>query len=199
MKKIILFSFLLFISMTSFGQLKNLKPGSVLTYGVKAQGKEYDFIVTLKTFNSSSAVEFDWKMTSPVDKSGSIRIPGIPMISSYAWNNFFSDGANTLHEETSVVISEMLRNELKAATKGTVISKPLKINGISQPGEKFTVVNTEEAHFYREKGEMVMLENCIKISNDMNDKFVIISNEPTFGLILNMSIGFQIQLKSIQF
>jgi hypothetical protein len=200
MKKLLLLSLVILASVPCFSQqLQKLKSGSILTYGVKAQGKEYEFIVTLKDFQPSTAIEFDWKMTEPVNRNGSIRIPGLPLLGSYAWYNFFSGGALTLYEETSVFISETLKNELKLAKKGDAVSKPIQLNGISKEGEKFNVVNKEDAHFYRVNGEMITAQNCIKIANADNSKWVVISTEPTFAVILNMSIGFEISLKSIQY
>lgn len=47
------------------------KVGTVMTYGVDAFGKQYDFVVTIKKLDKE--IEFDWRMTEPVNNSGSVK------------------------------------------------------------------------------------------------------------------------------
>ena len=53
-----------------------VKVGNELTYHVKNKGKEYDFIITVKDLNAlnENAIVFDWQMTAPVNKKGTITI-----------------------------------------------------------------------------------------------------------------------------
>src|SRR4051794_18088596 len=81
---------------------KIIREGSVLTYHVKSFGKEYDFIVTVNKISSLDGVSFDWKMTDPANKSGSISITDDAYTNSYAWYNMFSNGSVKLDKETSV-------------------------------------------------------------------------------------------------
>ena len=67
------------------------KVGTVMTWGVDAFGKQYDFVVTLKRLDKE--VEFEWQMTEQVNRKGSVKMTEIALASATKQHNMFSGGA----------------------------------------------------------------------------------------------------------
>ena len=195
----------LFISLLLFGavsiaqNLSQLKAGSVLTYGVNANGMEYDFIVTLRSFEKGKAPEFDWQMTAPVNKSGSVKIKLEAIKEAYAWFNYFSGSSVTLDKETSVLASEALRSNLERAKLGDKLDKPLQLNGAGSTGDDFWVKSKTDNYTCTADGKEVSLKNVVRICGSGDIKCAIIDNSATYSIILKMDIGFSISLRSVKF
>lgn len=179
--------------------LSGLKAGSVLTYDVKSGGTAYEFIVTIKSFDKDKAPEFEWKMTEPVNRNGSVKITAEAIASSYAWFNYFSGGATTLDKETSVFVSSQLKDDIAAAEKGAGLKQELQVNGASRTGENFFVRSKKEAFSYASGGENQAQMDCIRICNEDDTKCATISTAPVHGIILSMRIGFVISLREVKF
>ena len=122
MKKITILSALLIASIFAFSQLKLetlVKPGTKLVYAVEAGSKKYDFIVTVKKL---SPLVFDWKMTDPVNTSGTIIHTAKAMISANTMYNFFSPGSKKLDDKTmSVWLSKSSFAGVMKAGKGIMM------------------------------------------------------------------------------
>ena len=61
---------------------KAMRPGTVLTYDVNMGGKQYKFIATLK--KAGDEIAFDWKMTEPINKTGTVNMSAVAVKSADA-------------------------------------------------------------------------------------------------------------------
>jgi hypothetical protein len=197
-----LFSLLAICSVTAQSTTTNaakweVKEGNVLTYGVKSGGKAYDFIVTVKSFDAlgTDAIVFDWKMTAPVNKSGTIKITQEAANNSKAFYNWFGDGEKTLYGETSVFIGFMLSLEMTITPKDDVVK--IKVDGASAAEEEFTMIDDNHQYSFTENGVTKTLKTLL-LKNKSNGKTLTIYNEGTHPFIVAMNIGFEIALKSVK-
>jgi len=174
-----------------------VKEGNVMTYGVKSGGKAYDFIVTVKSFDAlgTDAIVFDWKMTEPVNKSGTIKISQEAANNSKAFYNWFANGEKKLDAETSVFIGFMLSLEMTITPKDDVVK--IKVDGASAGEEEFTMIDDNHQYSFTENGVTKTLKTLL-LKNKSNGKTVTIYNEGTHPFIVAMSIGFEIALKSVK-
>jgi len=183
---------------TAAGTTKwEVKEGNVLTYGVKAGVKAYDFIVTVKSFDAlgTDAIVFDWKMTAPANKAGTIKIAQEAATNSKAFYNWFSDGEKNLLGETSVFVGFMLSLELTITPIGDNVK--IKIDGATAADEEFTMMDDNYQYTYTENGVTKTIKTLL-LKNKSNGKTLTIYNEGIHPFILAMSIGFDISLKSIK-
>ncbi|MFM2327259.1 MAG: hypothetical protein RIR31_1461 [Bacteroidota bacterium] len=203
MKKIILsgcLSFMAFLFSTAQSvnatEKFEAKVGSVMAYHVKSNGKEYNFIVTIKKFDAlnEDAIVFDWKMTDPVNKSGTIIIDKDAALNSYALYNYFASGEKRLANETSVFIGFMLNLELGLSSKGDNVK--IKVNGAATAEENFTLIDDNHPFTFTENGKEKTIKTLL-LKNNVNGKTITIYNESTNAFIVDMSIGFDISLQSI--
>ncbi len=88
------------------------KAGTVMTWGVDAFGQQYDCVVTLK--NLGKIVEFDWEMTAPVNKNGSVKMTEIALASATKQHNMFTGGPLTLADKTTVWVSQAVLKQYRA-------------------------------------------------------------------------------------
>jgi len=204
MKKIILsgcFSLLAFFFCTaqavSTPAKFEVKAGNIMTYHVKSSGKEYDFIVTVKDLNAlaADAIVFDWKMTDPVNKNGTIIIDHDAATNAKSFYNWFADGEKRLDKETSVFIGFMLNLELMMTEKGDEVK--IKVDGASAAEETFTMIDNNYLFTFTENGAEKTIKTLL-LKNKANGKTLTIYNESTNAFIVAMSIGFDISLQSIK-
>jgi hypothetical protein len=174
-----------------------VKVGNELTYHVKSKGKEYDFIVTIKELSAlnENAIVFDWQMTAPVNKKGTITIGHDAATNSKAFYNWFADGEKKLDKETSIFIAFMLNIELVMAENGDEVK--IKVDGASAAEESFTMIDNNHSFTFMENGKAKTIKTLL-LKNKTNGKTLTIYNESTNSFIVDMSIGFDISLKSIK-
>jgi len=201
MKKItILFSLLIACLLTS-AQVKLetlVKPGTKLIYAVEAQGKKYDFIVTVKKL---SPLVFDWQMTDPVNTSGTITHTAKAMISANTMYNFFSPGAKKLDDKTiSVWLSKNTFAGIMKAGKGIM----MKMNVGAEPKKMGTYTGALPLEILVDGQTKTVDEELV---NELSDKGVPADNDDDFftvygsaklPIILRMRNGFYIGLKEIK-
>jgi hypothetical protein len=201
MKKLLLLTLLFSNTSFLFAQNENgftLSKGTKLIYNVEQGAKSYQFIMTITELSKS--VSFNWEMTSPVNRSGSITMTADAMKSANALFNYFSGGPTTLTEETSVFISNEGYHSLIENK-----SANLSVNGIKGSKELFKVldgvaspVNGSNYLPYSAelKGKSIKFDDLILENSDGN-KVIRVWKNPTFPLILFMKTNFKIYLTSI--
>lgn len=101
---------------------KAMKPGTQLTYEVSADSQHYNLVVTIKKLGSE--VAFDWKTDEPDNKSGSISLWVSAVANATAINNKFKPGESKADNETVLVLSKKLFNDIAANAQA-----PIKLNG----------------------------------------------------------------------
>ena len=168
---------------------KAMKPGTVLTYDVSSAGKNYKFIVTIKSLGNEIA--FDWKMTEPINKSGTVVMSANAVSKADALFNYFNGGASNLDKETSVWISKKLFNDISAKAEA-----PIKVNGAADTA---TVMGNTISEFnFNLNGNLVAVSGW-ELQGGSDIKYTIDVIESTkFPIITRMDLGWTIQLSEIK-
>ena len=204
MKKSILSSIFLFtvlLSAKAQGDVtyESYKPkaGDLLTYHVNSSGTEYDFIakiVTLK-WSENYPIVFDWNMTAPINKNGTIKIEKEAAKKSNAMYNMFSGGEKILTDATSVFVSTDVLAKMWKAKSGDIIK--IRVNGASAPEEDFVLDSDSHPYRYYNHGANEEMVTTL-LRNKENGHTIIIYRQGLTGLIVSMSIGFDIALESVK-
>lgn len=168
---------------------KAMKPGAVLTYDVNMAGKKYQFIATIKKLGSEIA--FDWKMTEPINKTGSVIMSATAISKADGLFNYFTASETKLEKETSMFISGKIFND--AATN---FQASLKVNGQSDTA---TVLSSTVAELgVTVNGDFLSIPG-IELQGGSEVKYTIgVVETQRFPLITRMDLGWTIQLMEIK-
>lgn len=202
MKKILFLNILLGIGTWIFAQEAttfSLTKGTKLTYDVEQGTKEYQFIMTITELGKT--VSFDWEMTAPVNKSGSVKMTAEAMKSATVLFNYFSGGKTVLSEETSAFIS---REAYKSIDENKSVT--LSADGKKGTAELFEVLNSttseKNGSIYIDfikpvNGKDFTFESHI-LENADGKKAIRVWKNAEFPLILFMETNFKIYLTSVE-
>lgn len=177
----------------------SLTKGTKLTYNVEQGTKEYQFIMKITELGES--VSFDWEMTAPVNKSGSITMTADAMKNASALFNYFSGGKKTLTEETSAFLSREVYEILELS--GQVA---LSVNGKNGTGEMFDVLkgmdSEKNGSMYLKftkpvNGKDVTFDTYI-LENANGSNVIRVWKNEEFPLIIFMETDFKIYLTNIE-
>ncbi|MBK8951095.1 MAG: hypothetical protein IPM85_00815 [Chitinophagaceae bacterium] len=201
MKQFLFLITLLSINFFVTGQQTDLTltKGTKLTYEVEQGTKAYQFI--MKITELGKTVSFDWEMTAPINKSGSVKMTAEAMKSATALFNYFNDGQTVLAEETSAFIS---RDAYKSIEDNKSVT--LSANGKNGAAELFEVLNSSTSEksgsFYIDyikpvNGKDLTFETHI-LENADGKKAIRVWKNAEFPLIIFMETDFKIYLTSIE-
>lgn len=166
-----------------------LKAGTVMTYGVDFYGKNYDFIITIKTLTPE--VSFDWKMTAPVNSEGSVVIKAEALATAMDQDNFFSGGPKELSDKTTVWVSKAVMDQYRSGN----IEK--QINTGSGPDLFLpTQENPEKTYAFKLDGKDTSL-GVMDIKGINGHRLWILDNLAA-PIIFKMDLGWKIWLKEIK-
>jgi hypothetical protein len=189
--------FLLLVPARVFGQnisdLENFEkamhPGTVLTYDVNMGGKQYKFMVTLKKVGDE--ISFDWKMTEPVNKTGTVNTSTLAVKNADALFNYFTGGISNLDKETSVFISKKTFDDV-AGNAETL----LKINGAADTATRMS--NTIGEWNFNLNGNLIAVPAWeLEGGGEVKYKVFVIESRK-FPLIVQMNLGWTIVLTEIK-
>lgn len=168
---------------------KTIKPGTVLTYDVSQGEKKYQFIVTLKKLGDEIA--FDWKMTEPVSKTGSVTMSTNAVTKGDALFNLFTGGESKLDKETSVFISRKIYNDVSSTSMANI-----KVNGASDTA---TVMSNTIGEFnFNLNGNLVAIPGWeLEGGSDVKYKIQVLESFK-FPIIYSMDLGWTIQLAEVK-
>lgn len=162
------------------------KVGTVMTWGVDAFGQQYDFVVTLKKLDKE--VEFEWEMTAPVNKKGSVKMTEIALASATKQHNMFSGGPLTLADKTTVWVSQAVLKQYR--------TKQIDHSIDTGSGARI-FLPVEEAAGY--KATIDGVETELKLLHLKGDKeHLWIHDNLAAPVIFKMDLGWQIWLKSVK-
>lgn len=205
MKKIVTLIFCSFLVLCAKAQValeQVLQPGSQLIYEVDANGSKYNFIVTIKDLEGLS---FDWEMTAPVNKKGTINHTKTALAGATLMYNMFQAGTKTLDNKTlSVWLSQKVYQFLTTKT-----GQPVKIGmyGTEKPPMNMGTYTAQLSTLVMIDGEEVSLpeelvKELVKEGKDYipgaGDEFFTFYPSPKLPIILRMNAGFTISLKSVK-
>lgn len=194
MKKVlILAAFILLtgIAQTSIAQQKEgpatwLKTGSVLSYHLMAQNEGYDYIVSDLIMKND--ISFNWKMTSPINHSGSVKISSMAIDTATSIINKFADGSTlNLQDKTTVLISRKLYKLIKSQA-------PAKIT-MENSSEIFNYVRNEN---YPVKIDGTVQKLDVMLAQSPAGNKIWILDYPQYPLIIQMQLDFTLYLQSVE-
>jgi hypothetical protein len=167
--------------------------GDTLIYEVNAGGNTYEFVAVLQTYDlSGKGFSFDWKMTAPVNLSGTVSVLADAYLNSRSYINRFAGGSLVLKDACTVFLTAQNFGEM-----------PQKESRLILDGDEETFYrpdNDEVPFKVKIGGEEYTLDG-FKINNKKDgkgDKTIVIQGISSQSLILEMELGFKIRLKEIK-
>ncbi len=199
MKKITTFVLIMIANAFLFSQIAyKLQVGDQLVYQVEAGNNEYDFTVT-PTKLSSSGITFDYVMSAPANKTGTISMNSDALKNAMAMYNKFGGGNVDLTDQVSVFASKSM---MDAATNG---SSDLFLNGPKGESENFVTLDgmdspTNGSTYIRWikniNGTDYFLDGAI-LENADGSKAIRYTDGGGFPFITFMELDFKVYLKEI--
>ena len=165
----------------------SLKVGSKLVYDVNNNNTKYQFIITIKKLENG--ITFDWQMTTPINKKGTVEMSKEATENATALFNYFAGGLTKLTDKTSVWISQDVWKDMHDDDEMVMLS----------------LDDQEETAFFREDGEVykttqntTAIELKTSTLRSLTDlQTITIWENEEFPIILKMDLGWTIELKEI--
>ena len=199
MKKITTFVLIMIANALLFSQpAYKMQVGDQLVYQVEAGNNEYDFIVT-PTKLSSTGITFDYIMSAPANKTGTISMNSEALKNSMTMYNKFGGGNVNLTDQVSVFASKAM---MDAAANG---SSDLFLNGPKGELENFLTLDgmdspTNGSTYIRWikniNGTDYFLDGAI-LENADGSKGIRYTDGGGFPFITYMELDFKVYLKEI--
>ncbi len=172
----------------SDGTPTQITVGTQLIYEVNTATAKYQFIVTVKKLDDG--ITFDWKMTAPINKKGTVVMAEEAVENAAGLFNYFATDTAKLTDQTSVWISRTMWREMHNEDEMVLIS----------------LDNGEATGFFREDGEAHKITYKgkpldMKVSNlkSLTDtQTITVWENEKFPIILKMDLGWTIELKEIK-
>lgn len=199
--------FLLIVTLALFGGMASvhaqsieMKPGTVLTYAVNTGTEAYQFIISLTEVGEG--ISFDYTMTAPADKKGSVHIEADAMENALKMVNYFGGGPMVLTDATTVFLCRECFREAKYGAAELEIT----FDNNEQPTYFGSVVGPSTIFNVRIDGEEQILETyniASVVYNPEEDReeyaaSIAVLNKLDYPLIVYMKFGFTIKLVEVQ-
>jgi len=199
MKKITTFVLIMIANAFLFSQIAyKLQVGDQLIYQVEAGNIEYDFIVT-PTKLSSTGITFDYVMSAPANKTGTISMTSEALKNSMTMYNKFGGGNVNLTDQVSVFASKAM---MTFAAEG---SSDIYLNGPKGESENFVTLegmdsptngSTYIKWIKNINGVYYLLDGPI-LENADGSKGIRYTDGGGFPFITYMELDFKVYLKEI--
>lgn len=176
------------VAFAAGAQTLALKQGSVLTYAVNANGKNYNFILTIKTWDTDRS--FDYEMTAPVSVKGNVTLTAGALNTASAQTNMFSGGPISLSDKTTVWLSKSVFDGLKKDFQA-------RIN--ADDSGPMTLLNNYEDQFTTKVDGKDTRLNIIYAEEQSGKPFKYwVLNDVANPLIVKMDLGWTIELIDVK-
>ena len=199
MKKITTFILIMIANALLFSQpAYKMQVGDQLVYQVEAGNNEYDFIVT-PTKLSSTGITFDYVMSAPANKTGTISMTSEALKNSMTMYNKFGGGNVNLTDQVSVFASKAM---MTFAAEG---SSDIYLNGPKGESENFVTLegmdsptngSTYIKWIKNINGVDYLLDGPI-LENADGSKGIRYTDGGGFPFITYMELDFKVYLKEI--
>jgi len=199
MKKITTFVLIMIANALLFSQpAYKMQVGDQLVYQVEAGNNEYDFIVT-PTKLSSTGITFDYVMSAPANKTGTISMTSEALKNSMMMYNKFGGGNVNLTDQVSVFASKAM---MTFAAEG---SSDIYLNGPKGESENFVTLegmdsptngSTYIKWIKNINGVYYLLDGPI-LENADGSKGIRYTDGGGFPFITYMELDFKVYLKEI--
>lgn len=178
-----------------------IKPGVKLIYDVEAGNMKYSFTITIKDIKGGA---FDWAMSAPVNKNGSVKQTPRALLSGNVLYNRFAGGAVMLDDRTtSVWLSQKVADHfnknggrpitvyaygadkapLEMGTYTGDIPVEIKVDGVTR------TLNVGLAKPLVKSGKEYIVSSA--------DEFIHYNTDPKLPLIIDMRLDFSINLAEV--
>jgi len=157
-----------------------------MTWGVDAFGQQYDLVVTIRKIDEE--VEFDWRMTLPANRRGSVRMTELALAAATRQHNMFGGGPLTLADKTTMWISRAVLKQYRTGKKAHDLdtgSGPRTFLPRREDTGYEVVIDGEETRF-----KLLHLQG--------EDEHLWILDNLAAPLIFKMDLGWRIWLKSVR-
>ena len=199
MKKITTFVLIMVANALIFSQTAyKMQVGDQLVYQVEAGNNEYDFTVT-PTKLSPTGITFDYAMSAPANKTGTISMSSEALKNAMAMYNKFGGGTVNLTDQASVFASKAM---MTFAAEG---SSDIYLNGVNGESENFVTLegmdsptngSTYIKWIKNINGVDYLLDGPI-LENADGSKAIRYTDGGGFPFITFMELDFKVYLKEI--
>jgi hypothetical protein len=169
-----------------------IQPGDTLIYEVNAGGNTYEFWVMINKAKDGS-MDFNWKMTDPVNKSGHVIITKEAMSGARKYINYFAGGKLVLTDACTVWMSY--------DTFGDMPQQKTEIILDNNAPETFVRPDDDVvAYTINYRGREIKLD-AFQINNGKEGderKEIHTLNTSANSLIVGMNLGWTIKLREVR-
>ncbi len=194
MRKILqtsLFACLLILSNTGFSAVSPkdvIKKGTKLVYDVNYLGTNYEFTITVKDIENG--YNFDWHMSPPDNKNGSMGCSKNAIENTTCIYNYFSNENANITDQCCIVLSNKMFEAFK--NNGSLVINTDKKNNISAAyGNAY---NHTQSFNYDNNANNEF--DCTTV-NDGRDYQITFINSQSFPLIIELKLDWTMRLKKI--
>ncbi|MBT8218999.1 MAG: hypothetical protein KJP00_04210 [Bacteroidia bacterium] len=166
--------------------------GSQMVYEVQSGEFHYSFLVSV-TEKSKERISFDWLMTIQDDNQGSLTMTNEALESADQLFSFYEKGSGkTINDATALWLS---RKTFKALKAGELV----KLN----PGDADVVFKRDEEYMGNQRIKALKkkynMDPNIKtlLAQGKGGKYIIVLDDATNPLILEMDVGFKLILEGL--
>ena len=165
--------------------------GDTLVYTVNDGGKTYDYTAVITLFDPlGKGIAFTWKMSDPVNTSGTVTMSAAAVASAHKMVNYFSGGASALTDASAVFMSTAVFNEF--------IKKKSTLQMDNTPAEAWIRPDEDNADLtINFRGKQTNMD-LLRLTNAKGDKEMWVQNISTSPVVVKMTGAFTITLKEVR-
>lgn len=166
--------------------------GSQMVYEVQSGDFHYSFLVSVQE-KSTSQITFDWLMTIQDDNQGTLTMDQAALESASQLFSFYEKGSDKIISDATALW--LSRATFKALKAGELV----KLN----PGDAVVVFKRDES--YEGKRRLKALKSKYQLDPNVrtilaqanNGKYIIVLDDETNPLILEMDVGWKLVLEGM--
>ena len=166
-----------------------IKKGTKLIYDVNYLGTNYEVTVTVK--DDTKDYIFDWHMSEPANKSGTLNFKKEDIENATGIFNYFTNDNINLDNQCCIILSRKMYDNFNDNGSMKIITD--KKNNMSSIFGK--AYNHTQNFGY--KNDFSNEFNCITV-NDGKDYEITYVNDKNFPLIIEMRLDWSLKLKNIE-
>lgn len=166
-----------------------IKKGTRLIYDVNYLGTSYEVTVTVK--DDTKDYIFDWYMSAPANKSGTLNFSKDDIENATGIFNYFTNENISLDNQCCIILSKKMYNIFNE--NGSMKITTDKKNNVSSVFGK-AYHHTQNFGY---KNDFSNEFNCITI-NDGKDNVITYVNDQNFPLIIELRLDWTLRLKNIE-
>ena len=165
-----------------------IKKGTKLIYDVNYLGSQYEFTIVIK--DQSETYRFDWSMSAPLNKKGTLNISKEAIQNATELFNYFSNGDVNPANQCCVILSKKMFNTFQKNSSLEICTDKKK-NEISIFGNPY-----DHTQSFGYNNDFSNEFDCKTVTNGDEYQITYV-NDSNFPLIIEMNLGWTLKLKNI--